>query len=261
MITAYTGKTGSGKTKLMIDHAYQLWQAGADIYSNTILFFDKYASHGIFRRAMGLLGPKFRTQPGHIVYFQEISEILHVHNGVILFDEGQVLFNARNWESLPDDFQYKLQQHRKHQLSLCVTTQNLRTIDITYRRLIHQWIHCESLFKIGREPRMLFSFHRLNVKDIDQIYSDVDDLKVDTVAKKWFFIGFWTRRLYDTFYDIGFKSYKLLWLTIYENREWKRKWLILPKKMSLKEGLTAISSYTRALQPKKAWSASKDYKR
>lgn len=252
MITAFTGKTGSGKTKLMIDYAYSQWLQGADIYSNTVLFFDAYGRKNIFRRLYEKIRPNNKTQFGRIVYFQDISEILEVHNGIILFDEGQVLFNARNWESLPDDFQYKLQQHRKHQLSLLVTTQNLRTIDITYRRLIHQWIHCERLFTLGRDPRLLFSWHRLNYKDIDMIYNDVDDLKVDTITSKWFFIHYLTRRLYDTMYDIGFRRFKTLWLSsLDQDLKLKQTWLILPKKMSLRDGLREIALLKSALNPRK----------
>jgi len=253
MITAFTGKTGSGKTKLMIDQAYAAWRDGVNIYSNTILFFDKYAQHTLFQRVRGLLRPKTRTEFGKIVYFQEISEILHVHDGIILFDEAQVLFNARNWESLPDDFQYKLQQHRKHRLSLFVTTQNLRTIDITYRRLIHQWVHCERIFSLGNDPRLVISLHRLNYKDVDQIYSDVDDLKVDTLSRSWFFIHYFTRRLYDTMYDIGFKRFRTLWLSTFDqNLKIKETWMILPKKMSLRDGLKEVSLLNSALNPKRS---------
>lgn len=238
---------------LMVRAAYEAWRQGTDIYSNTVLFFDNYAHKTILRRLYELLRPKNKTRFGKIVYFQEISEILHVHDGLILFDEGQVLFNARNWESLPDDFQYKLQQHRKHNLSLLVTTQNLRTIDITYRRLIHQWIHCERLFSLGRDPRLVISFNRKNFKDIDQIYNDVDDLKVETLASRWFLIHFFSKRLYDTMYDIGFRRFRTLWLSHFdENLKIKETWMILPKKMSLKDGLRELSSSKLALNPKRS---------
>lgn len=256
MITAFTGKTGSGKTMLMIRYAYQAWLSGQDIYSNTILFFDSYGRKGLFRRFYELLRPNNKIRFGKIVYFQEITEILHVHDGIILFDEGQVLFNARNWESLPDDFQYKLQQHRKHNLSLLVTTQNLRTIDITYRRLIHQWIHCERIFSLGRDPRMVISLHRKSFKDIDQIYNDVDDLKVETVASHWFFIHYFTKRLYDTMYDIGFRRFRTLWLSSFDERmKIKETWMILPKKMSLRDGLKELSLSKSALNPKRSMSS------
>lgn len=124
MITAFTGKTGSGKTFNMIKIAFSEWKRGVNIYSNTYLHFEKYRH-------------KY-DNAGKIVYFENIRDIIDARDAIVLFDEAQVLFNARQWESLPEEFQYKLQQSRKHKIDLFCTTQNLGTIDITYRRLIHQ---------------------------------------------------------------------------------------------------------------------------
>lgn len=270
MIYAFTGKTGSGKTFQMIKTAYADWLRGADTYSNTVLFFGKSGAcidknpeeFSYFERtyeffysrlAKALKREYIPKQRGRIVYFENINEILEVSNGNILFDEAQVLFNARNWESLPDEFQYKLQQHRKHRLNLLCTTQNMGTIDIMYRRLVQVWWHHEEVFKIGESP-VKFAVFRQKQKDIDELYNNIDDLKAPDVSSRLFFITRWTRALYDTLYDIGFKRFRTQWLTLYDptTRKMVRKFLILPKKMSLKEGQMAISSLRSNFYPSRS---------
>lgn len=222
MITAFTGKTGSGKTNLMVREAFKAWKMGTNIYSNTYLDFEKYK--------------KKNKEYGKIVYFENIRDIIDAHDALVLFDEAQVLFNARLWESLPEEFQYKLQQSRKHKLDLYCTTQNLGTIDITYRRLIHQWIHCKNRFQIGSSPRILFGFFNQELKDIDSLYNNVDDLMVPTVGNKAFFIHYFSKVLYDTMYDIGFEKYKTICV-----RSGKRVLtFIIPKKLKLSQAVMTI---------------------
>lgn len=272
MIYAFTGKTGSSKTYKMVEMARSQWLKGRDIYSNTILLFSKTFPNGgqdiynnpeefnlfeklqwslyrLFKNlfAKGKINPKSITRRGRIVYFQNILEIMEVEDGLVLFDEAQVLFNARNWESLPSEFQYKLQQSRKHNIDLFCTAQNLGTIDITYRRLIHQWFHCERGWTIGNDP-VLFGFFRIHIKDVDQLFNQVDDLKVENVSTKTFIIHKWKPRYYDTFYDIGFSRLKIIWLNVWnqETRTFRRRWMILPKNLSLAQGLRAISTLRQA---------------
>jgi len=267
MIYAFTGKTGSGKTFQMVKCAYKNWRAGSDIFSNTVLLFSVLHPYGdfdietapsefsIFERTLyktrkiilnlfkRQIDPMSIPRRGKIVYFNDILEIMEVQNGIILFDEAQVLFNARNWESLPYEFQYKLQQHRKHNLDLYCTCQNMGTIDITYRRLVHSWFHCERGFTIGSEP-VIFGFFKLNVKDVDQLYNTIDDLKAETLTSKSFIIHKWKTPLYDTKYDIGFRCLKSLMFTTWNNKtkQSEQKVMIMPKQMSLREGLRLYMS-------------------
>jgi hypothetical protein len=250
MIYAYTGKTGSGKTFSMVKDARKYWLAGTDVYSNTLLYFDKHGD---------MAGTNIETSPelygygehiynkikktwakiwkreykpvgrGAIKYFEDINEIMEAKNAVILFDEAQVLFNARMWESLSMEFQHKLQQHRKHKLDLLCTTQNLGTIDIAYRRLVQGWF-------------------RRSKKDIDKLYNNVDDLMVENVSSQFFMIGFWTKRLYDTYFDIGFTKLKIIWLREFKKGKVVQKVYMIEKEKTLKSVLTAESTLNRALK-------------
>lgn len=252
MIVAYTGKTGSGKTFLMVRHAFVYWKKGWNIYTNTVLYFLTYKGYSaifyVFNWLCKLLffrlGYKGRVGEGKIIYFQEIAEILDARDAIILFDEGQVLFNARNWESLPEDFSYKLQQHRKHGLHLFVTCQSLGTIDINYRRLVQKWYHCEDVIALfGLRNPSLLSLHRWSLKDVDYLYeANTEVINVPDVKVRLFFIHRWRRRLYDTLYDIGFKRFKVIWTTHYKKGKKSRIWIMCPKKMSRQQAMSAISS-------------------
>jgi len=251
MIFAYTGKTGSGKTYQMIKDAFPRWYNGMDIYSNTFLLFEKFGGKGgsnimdskenftlseritnyiYFKYCLWFDKDYFPKRRGRIIYFEDITELLEVRNGIILVDEGQALLEARNWEQLPAEFSNKLRQHRKHNLDLYVTTQNLGTIDINLRRLVQVWVHCTDIFAFlwKRNPSWL-SIHRKDWKDIDQLYNNVDDLMVDNLKSTYFSINLLTKRYYDTYYDIGFSTLKAVWLQ--ENN--KKKLLIVPKGWSL----------------------------
>jgi len=265
MIIAYTGKTGSGKTFKMIKKAYKRWLAGEDIYSNTVLYFEKFGGaagsevHDLlfFLRKLPIpntwktrLEKRRGSKRGRITYFEDITEILEAKDGVILFDEAQVLFSARQWETLPAEFQYKLQQHRKHRLDLYCTAQNMGTIDIMYRRLVQYWYHCERLIQIGKHLSWL-GLYIVRTKDVDQLYNSVDDLVVDNIRTRPFFITFLTRRLYDTFYDIGFRRFKTIW-SIYldDQMRSKKTWIIMPKNKQLKDVLREISTLKSRLNLK-----------
>lgn len=288
MIYAWTGKTGSGKTFSMVKEARKAWLKGTDIWSNTVLTFlpekkcegnlqemQMYIDINIvdfptlfsgYERAKFWLLTKIKPgimplRRGKIRYFEDISEILEARNGLILFDEAQVLFNARLWESLPNEFQYKLQQSRKHALDLFCTTQNLGTIDITYRRLIHGWYHCEASFGF-----LGFNLHRLLIKDVDEIYNTVDDLKATTLKSKLFLIHRFSPAYYDTLYDIGFKRFKVQCVSLYEYSREKKKLIkqqvgwIIPKKMSLENASRTMRLYQSLCMPKKSTNSFKNSK-
>jgi len=271
MIHIYTGKTGSGKTFQMINDIYPQWLNGRDVYANTKLFFEKYGGKAgtniienpenftiiekaveIIRRnwlihvRKKLLGyfirrgwvndydyyPKSR---GRIDYFDDITELIEIRDGIICMDEAQNLLDSRQWENLPTIFSNKLRQHRKHNLDLYATTQNMGTIDLNLRRLVQRWKHSKDVFALfGLRNPSWFTVHTTEEKDIDMLYTSVDDLVVPSISTQTFFIHLFKRRLYDTLYDIGFNNYKILWLQ--ENK--KKIILFLPKEWTLSNART-----------------------
>lgn len=258
MIWLFTGKTGSGKTYTMTKTAYKHWLNGVDIYSNTVLFypnwggtpgvnildnpecfsrFDRISEWCLQQIALRTKYEYFPMRRGRIHYFEEISELLEIREGIILIDEAQELFEARNWENLPYEFSNKLRQHRKHSLDLYATTQNVGTIDKNYRRLVQRWFHTTDIFAfLAKRNPSFWSIHKVEEKDIDELYGNPEDEAVSTIRTRYFFIHKWTRRLYDTLFDIGFKSFKIEWLE--ENN--RRVCLIIPKNWSLNNGRTQL---------------------
>lgn len=264
MIFLYTGKTGSGKTFQMIKDVYPRWKRGEDIYSNTKLFYEDFGGrantnliddpddygridHIVFslkRNLFRLLSVAFAyfddcyvPSRGKITYFDDITELLEVQDGVIIMDEAQNLLDARNWENLPLEFSNKLRQHRKHNLDLYATTQNMGTIDINMRRLVQKWTHCKDVFALFwiRNPS-LFTLHQAQQKDIDELYNKVDDLVVTTIKSKLFIIHRWKKKYYDTLWDIGFKAYKQVWIEMQQ----RKIALIMPKNWTLSQGRTQL---------------------
>lgn len=259
MIYLYTGKTGSGKTFQMIKDVYPRWKRGEDIYSNTKLYYedkihkantsiidnpDCFTRYDHIRwlikfNIVKLLYTITRlkiflyVEPpirGNIIYFDDITELIEIQDGVIVLDEAQNLLDARNWENLPLEIANKLRQHRKHSLDLYGTTQNMGTIDINLRRLVQGWIHCKDIFALfGIRNPSLLTIHQKQTKDIDQLYNNIDDLKADTIKSKIFFIHKLKIKLYDTLFDVGFKAYKIIWT----ERKKKKICLIIPRHWTL----------------------------
>jgi len=259
MIFLYTGKTGSGKTFQMVKDIYPQWKKGRDVYANTKLFFEKFGGKKnvnivdnpeeftrmeklwdniklvvvskLFKKDLAL------RHRGNIVYFDDISELIEIKDGIIAMDEAQNLLDSRNWENLPMEFSNKLRQHRKHNLDLYATTQNMGTIDINMRRLVQKWKHSRDIFALFwlRNPSLL-TIHSVETKDIDFLYNNVDDLQVPTLKKNYFIIHRWKKRFYDTLWDIGFNFYKIIW--IQHNK--KKLALIIPKNWNLTKARTAL---------------------
>ena len=94
MIIVITGLTGSGKTWFMTRLMLKDWKDGADIYANLPLYFP--------------------NDNERVNRWHNLDELYHLTRGVIAIDEGQKLFDARRWASLPVSFAEKIAQHRKH---------------------------------------------------------------------------------------------------------------------------------------------------
>jgi len=128
-IYVYTGRPGSGKTYILVKLALKLLKKGVPVWSNFRIFPDK----------------KYIK---NLRYWQTINDIKQVQNGVILMDEAQIYFNSRKWSELPDQWQYKLQQHRKEGLSIYGSVQNLRRLDTVMRELVSNYFECKKLFHL-----------------------------------------------------------------------------------------------------------------
>jgi len=262
MIFVISGKNGSGKTYQMVRMVLSQWISGVDIYSNTPLYFERYFGKAgctikdspksfMFREKIfdkikylySLVRKNYQYIPAHrgrIVYFEDVQDLVPVVNAVVLIDEGQALFSSRGWESLPRIIQWKFQQHRKDGLDLYTTTPNMARIDVIYRELVHHWFQQEEIFSIGS---VWFGLFRTHVKDIDFLLRSVDEAKIPDLKTKIFWLHFRKPRLYDTNFKIGFKYYKIIWLSKSINKKIVHKIYLMPKEMNLSQALTYIRSF------------------
>lgn len=245
MIYLYSGATGSGKTSRAVRQAFNDWKQGIDIFSNIQLYFNEN-----YKDKKGKVG--------RIYYFDVIDEIMDVTDGTILFDDAGVLFNAKSWEKIPIEFVHKLQLQRHHRLDLIATVPKIKTVHIDYRRLVHAWYYLDYKFKIGsqRKPKTILTVYGIQQKDPD----DIEEVNTDALAsnvKNWRgvekrgkirFIWYYSKKYYDTHAKINFRRYKAIWLM---NKINQQVW-ILPKEMSLSEGLRLFTSLNYRLRQSKS---------
>lgn len=164
------------------------WKNGAEIYANFPLYFP--------------------SDNERVNRWHNLDELYNLNGGVIAIDEGQKLFDARRWGSLPVSFSEKIAQHRKHFLDIYTTTQDIGHIDLRVRSNIHELYNCQSIFRWPRNDRVRPILQYIRITKKRRVLSDGDRLVWERVSKKNFFISrFWTRELYNTYGDIGFEKY------------------------------------------------------
>ena len=189
MITVITGLTGSGNTWYMTKLIHRDWKNGAQVFANMPLTFNE--------------------NNDDIHRWHNLDELYHLGRGIIAIDEGQKLFDARRWASLPVSFAEKIAQHRKDFLDIYTTTQDIGHIDVRIRQNIHELYNCQSIFRWPRNERQhpILQMVRITRK-ARQISSDTDRLNWKVVNRKMFFISrFFTKKLYDTYATVGMERY------------------------------------------------------
>ena len=147
MINVVVGKPGTGKTYFLVKQAYDYIRRGVDVYSNFHIDFKRM---------------NLKPNAGKIHYWRYLTELIQVKNGIILMDEAQIYINAREFRTLPPEFQYKAQQHRKHGIDFWLAVQNVKRIDTVARELVN------TVFEFKRIGR-LFIGREFDIDEIDKV--------------------------------------------------------------------------------------------
>lgn len=203
MITVITGLTGSGKTWYMTKLIHRDWQNGARVFTNFPM--------------------RFGENNEDVTRWHSLDELYHLNKGVIAIDEGQKLFDARRWASLPVSFAEKVAQHRKDFLDIYTTTQDIGHIDVRIRSNIHELYNCQTIFRWPRNERQhpILQCVRITRKE-RMITADTDRLAWRVVNRKIFWISrLFTKTLYDTYATVGMERY--LCRIKREKKQWKAK--------------------------------------
>lgn len=185
MLIVIKGLTGSGKSWFMTRLLNEEWKTGAKISVNYPVYFS--------------------DNNENVERFHQLDELYHLTNRVIGIDEGQKLFDARRWFSLPSAFAEKIAGHRHDHLDIITTTQDLGHIDARVRQNIHQLYTCESVFRYPRNDRLRPILQMIRVSKQIRSFDNANNRIIWTMAgrKKVYFLSrYWTKTLYNTYTNI-----------------------------------------------------------
>jgi len=141
----YVGPVGSGKTYLATREA--LLDAGDFIVTNTPFDheatnryydeLDKKNHERIFSRADGTVSSPFQIGGKQILNWLDFSEeaCFRAKCGTLLIDEAPLWLDARKYDSLSPEARMKIIEHRKDDLTIVSTAQDVSFIDKVFRTL------------------------------------------------------------------------------------------------------------------------------
>lgn len=247
MIFLFDGKNGSLKSYHMVLRALKYYIKGITIYSNIKLNFNEL--HPVIVFLYRLKYRSFKNKLGQIIYFQDIYEIFHAKNCLIIFDEGQALFSSRSFEQMPRRFVNKLQQQRKDKIDFFTTTPNISRVLIDYRGLVQVWYHHTKIFALRDDPVWL-GLYRVDRMDTDFLTETTNNhTQVPVEKSRFFWLHRFKKRLYDTNAKVAFNNYKIIWLS--SKNKLKQKVLIIPVEMTIQQALRSITSLKLGSKPNK----------
>lgn len=114
-------------------------------------------------------------------------------------DEGHIYMNARKWEKLPEEFQWKLFQHGKDRIDIVMTVQSQRRLDTVARELVDYWYNCSRFPKarsaVNVRPPWLFRYHEYDIDSDPYKEYPLGAPHIIIPRKKWY-------RRYDTMYKL-----------------------------------------------------------
>ena len=137
MIRAYTGLLGDGKTLSMVGEGVRL--VGLDpvqIYTNMrSLKFPE----SVYLDAQEM-SKKSQGKGG-----DSENPLSKVSTGIVLLDEGHLMFNSRFWQEVDRDVLASFAQLRKNGLDLFVTVQNKERMDKVLKELLNEEVVCRRI--------------------------------------------------------------------------------------------------------------------
>lgn len=188
----FSGRPRTGKTYNAVRFVCKNYtRKGIHTYTNIPLNLSGEYDHTI-------KGKQYYDQ-SNVTLWKRLPELYNVKNGVILMDEGHIYMNARKWEKLPEEFQWKLFQHGKDRIDIVMTVQSQRRLDTVARELVDYWYNCTRLPKarsaISVRNPILFRYHEYDIDSDPYKEYPLGMAKILLPQKKWY-------RRYDTMYKL-----------------------------------------------------------
>lgn len=173
-IFAITGKPRHGKTYLLAKKITKMLKNNERVFSNLKLNLGQGSLKKFDDSIIGDLYNKedFNNPKKLLFYWRHIHEWEHMKKGNIIVDEMTRYFNPRQWASLSEDTEIKLQQHGKEDLNIWGTVQKYDRIDVTLRILVERFYIVKTVWGNPDNHKPLFGIKLFKIIDID--LDDID---------------------------------------------------------------------------------------
>lgn len=143
-LVGVTGEFGSGKTLFMLELAFHLCEL---YHKNLVVNFP--INLNAAKHYCQVRDYKWFFTNGRVICvdlaIQGLSEVFKRKGTVVVFDEGGVLINARNWSKHGMDVLSPLFQVRHDDIHLIVGFQFVDQVDVQLRKCFQMWVVCGSL--------------------------------------------------------------------------------------------------------------------
>lgn len=161
------GLVGSGKTLTQTELVVLPYlKEGIDVYCN---YWINWA---------GIWTVDDDFPQGHFVqnfhYFEDINDVLHVRNCVVVFDEIQQVLDPRAYDKESLEVRRFFQQHRKHHVDIYGTTQHISLIAKSALIIIDRFIMCEKKYSTGIFSGINLPF--ISITETDMTLSEIRQL-------------------------------------------------------------------------------------
>lgn len=189
-IVLHTGRPGTGKTYGLTRDILKALKQGNVVYSNYKINWEGGEFSYFDWRSFSF---KKRIVPReNLKYWNKLSELFNVEEGIIAMDEAHIYMRSRNWEKLPEEMERKLAQHRKDGLHIWGTVQAIQRIDVIFRELVDFWFVYENSifpwfvrweFDIDQDKNKRYPLSKKRILKRQKIYDSYDTLEKIIVGK------------------------------------------------------------------------------
>jgi hypothetical protein len=134
VIEAFVGIPGSGKSYALVLKGLQSLREGRRVYAN--FGFIRENVYWWLRKRGGLDHREAVLRTDLIHEIRDYSDLLNVHDGVLLFDEAHMWLPSRLFDLIPVEVIAFWSQHRKVGVDVYLATQRYGSVDAIVRELV-----------------------------------------------------------------------------------------------------------------------------
>ena len=197
MIIGILGKTGVGKTSLMVKLATKHWRSGKHFYSDIWLksikpYMDRWSVGGWLAYNLGLSKGRYFVPYSNYREYEEREDLYKLPAGsTILVDEATVYFDSKAVKFLPLHIRKKITDSRKDGIDIWWSSQRIRGVCTDLRDLTHIY------YQVSSFPLLPAGYLRVYFA---KMYFDIDENgKFENVKSAKTKVIFLTRKDFDAY--------------------------------------------------------------